>query len=102
MFTGTLYYKGKDIFKSADSLVSFSTRGMEYYDDEKFGVFCSTNSLPLIKLAMKLAYYQTKLYAKKKNIIFVEKNQIPKMIAKGASTLEKLEKEHESKIKCKK
>ena len=56
MITGTLYYRKDDKFISKNSLVSFTVKGMEYYDDKKFGEFCSKHSLLLTKYMMQFVY----------------------------------------------
>lgn len=100
MITGTLYYNIDGCFTSEDSLASFNVKGMEYYDDEKFGEFCSTQSLLLVKLGMKYVYHKERTKAIKDGLITIDYSLYSEDFAKkGSDTLKKLEKKHKSKFK---
>ena len=99
MLTGTLYYRKDDKFISKDSLVSFTVKGMEYYDNEKFGEFCNNHSLLLARCMMQFVYQKERIKAKKEKIKFNEKGKSTgNLKQKGEKTLLKLEKKHKNKI----
>lgn len=99
MITGTLYYRKDDKFLSSDSLVSFTVKGMEYYNNEKIGEFSSKHSLLLAKLMMQFVYQRERIKTLKGKIKFNEKGESAiNFEQKGEKTLLKLDKKHKNKL----
>lgn len=99
MITGTLYYNIDGYFTSEDSIASFNVMGIKYYDDEKFGEFCSNYSLLLVKLGMKYVYHKERTKAINDGLISDDISCSEELAKKGSDTLKKLEKKHKNKFK---